>query len=751
MRKLNQNFFWLGVLVFGLQTSWAFSLLGPLPTYSGLPGNFSDTWQVPTIGYNLNSDIGGPVNIGEGYRLNVPVIYYACDGSFLNYFGQAGLTNIDAAFNILNSITNASSINLNAYPYSAEFENATAHSLSLRDLKSATLRMLLEHMGLADPQRYVWTLRDRYPDPNNPCPTNVYYLVVQRNFDPVTIAQSAYINGDLYTYQIYEDCGNFNSAYDAITENFNTSGNNFDGPIAGDGLGRSGDFFTGLTYDDVGALKYLLSSNNVVNEDVFANGNNFTTTLLATNIGAITPTPLITSDLGALIAASKTNDPVTLMGLFPGLVANGVATNYSVAWITNTTYYYTVPIGEPVGSPPTQLNSISTVTPTLLTSYVTTFANVVTNHYYPNTVTAVTSVTVKTANGAPYGSGLLTTNVTSSTVVLSNVPSGDYYLIPTNVWGYVVNSVLLTNQVITTNIIVSTNYSSGNSSLSILTYATNYWLLVQPLNQTFSTPTNGLHQGVEHIQYLRTAYDSLLGQTFTPITNTYTMVKLLNYKLVTEVYQRVLTGPDIVLSAADLNASLGAAFDPNNNNYGALTRSPNIFDVNQISPGLSGPGVITPATQITFNTAGLFFVNNSGFNPLSTNYTSFTGNTNAAPNGTFGVQWASFDLSTNIVVYPSSTSLADLQAAELMQVSPASLPDATNGVPYSATFTATGGEPPYTWSSPDLSVNVPGLTIDPNTGVLSGTPTVSGTTNFTVQVTFSQNQTVNWIYFLNVQ
>jgi len=56
----------------------------------------------------------------------------------------------------------------------------------------------------------------------------------------------------------------------------------------------------------------------------------------------------------------------------------------------------------------------------------------------------------------------------------------------------------------------------------------------------------------------------------------------------------------------------------------------------------------------------------------------------------------------------------------------------TVGVPYAQTFNATGGTRPYTWS---LTGNAGGLTLDPASGVLSGTPQTAGTFSFTVQVT----------------
>ena len=68
------------------------------------------------------------------------------------------------------------------------------------------------------------------------------------------------------------------------------------------------------------------------------------------------------------------------------------------------------------------------------------------------------------------------------------------------------------------------------------------------------------------------------------------------------------------------------------------------------------------------------------------------------------------------------------------------LPSGTQGAAYTATLTATGGTTPYSWSI--VSGSLPaGLTLESSTGVISGTPSGSGTSTFDAQVSDANSQT----------
>ena len=81
--------------------------------------------------------------------------------------------------------------------------------------------------------------------------------------------------------------------------------------------------------------------------------------------------------------------------------------------------------------------------------------------------------------------------------------------------------------------------------------------------------------------------------------------------------------------------------------------------------------------------------------------------------------------------FPAATAVGTVGGNPVV-IDTSSLPDAQVGVPYSAQLTVHGGKPPYVWSI--ISGALPaGLTLSSG-GLISGTPTTSGLSTFTVFV-----------------
>ena len=89
-------------------------------------------------------------------------------------------------------------------------------------------------------------------------------------------------------------------------------------------------------------------------------------------------------------------------------------------------------------------------------------------------------------------------------------------------------------------------------------------------------------------------------------------------------------------------------------------------------------------------------------------------------------------------VSQSATKSLSISVADPLSVTTTSLPGGTVGQAYSQSVTATGGKSPYAWSVTAGSLP-PGLTLNASTGAVTGTPTSSGTFNFTVQASDSGN------------
>src|SRR5579883_463077 len=167
-----------------------------------------------------------------------------------------------------------------------------------------------------------------------------------------------------------------------------------------------------------------------------------------------------------------------------------------------------------------------------------------------------------------------------------------------------------------------------------------------------------------------------------------------------------------------------------------LTVNPTPLAITTISPLFSG--TVGVAYSQTFQAVGgtqpyTWTITSGSAGPLTLNPNT------GALTGTPAAQGA---LNFTVQVKDSSTPVQTVSAPfsiaidyPPLVITNASLQPANLGVPYSQSLTASGGLPPYSWSI--VSGAVPGISIDPSSGVLSGTPATVGVYSTKIQVTDS--------------
>ncbi len=159
-----------------------------------------------------------------------------------------------------------------------------------------------------------------------------------------------------------------------------------------------------------------------------------------------------------------------------------------------------------------------------------------------------------------------------------------------------------------------------------------------------------------------------------------------------------------------------------------------------VNPPIAGPVSVTVSYGSTSNPVTL---NISGGTPTSVAIATAASHGTATANGTSisytpAVGYAGPDSFTYTASNAGGTSAPQTITVTVtpgvLALSPLSLPGGTVGVVYSQTITGTGGTAPYTYSITSGPLPA-GLTLNPNTGVVSGTPTASGSYNLSLTVT----------------
>jgi sugar lactone lactonase YvrE len=198
-------------------------------------------------------------------------------------------------------------------------------------------------------------------------------------------------------------------------------------------------------------------------------------------------------------------------------------------------------------------------------------------------------------------------------------------------------------------------------------------------------------------------------------------------------------GDGIPATSADLSLPSDMALDSAGNIYIADEGNKRIREVLVVGgQTAAAPLAITtaylpPGTEGTAYSTTLAAT--GGTSPYTWQASGLPGglNINTVTGEVYGTPTASGDFSVTATVYDSSSPEESASAnfdlsieQPLFAINATSLPSGTVGMPYttgSSTLVASGGAPPYAWSS----IGLPGgLNINTVTGVIYGTPTISG-------------------------
>lgn len=159
-----------------------------------------------------------------------------------------------------------------------------------------------------------------------------------------------------------------------------------------------------------------------------------------------------------------------------------------------------------------------------------------------------------------------------------------------------------------------------------------------------------------------------------------------------------------------------------------------LSSTNQSFPASGGAGTVSVSTT---SGCGWTAASNSSFIALTSGATgtgdgtasfSVAANAGAARTGTLTIAGQTFTVNQSGGV-----------AGALAITTPPALAPGNIGSTYSVSLAASGGTPPYKWTS--AGTLPPGLTLNSTQGVISGTPTTAGTYGFTLTVTDSAGAT----------
>jgi len=304
--------------------------------------------QPPTLPGNVGyTEQGAPViNLAQGSRLNVAISTYAYDPTFIAYYGQAGVKAVDAAFAILNGLPPASTADLSQFATQGNQQiNYTARALSMLDLKSTVLQLMIEHLGLLG-ETHVFDMYAQQTINATTCESA--YVVGIDNFDPITWNPSTYVNGTPYTYVIQDGCPAGLAFTDAMEDADDEPGINLaSSAVATQEALQIGGYYVRITRDDMAGLRYLYNKNNFRYEsmftDVYASGATSIATSPFNPVGATNSSTNSTTNSLPIVMGGVEKVEFLKWNNYSPLATNVTnVLSYTVTYITNYTIQKTV-------------------------------------------------------------------------------------------------------------------------------------------------------------------------------------------------------------------------------------------------------------------------------------------------------------------------------------------------------------------------------------------------------------------------
>ncbi|MCE9637234.1 MAG: putative Ig domain-containing protein [Planctomycetes bacterium] len=217
----------------------------------------------------------------------------------------------------------------------------------------------------------------------------------------------------------------------------------------------------------------------------------------------------------------------------------------------------------------------------------------------------------------------------------------------------------------------------------------------------------------------------------------------------------VSTSGDSIVVTAD-GGALGMGASTVDTSY--ASSSPTTITTTLVAPGVPVVSAVAPsqgtntlATDVTLTGSNFLFATSAALDDgASTGLASFTvvSDTTITARVPSGVAAGAYNLKVTAWGGTNTTSFQKFTAAVPPSITDTSLTGWTVGQAYSRSIGVTGGAAPLTWSVTAGALPA-GITLS-STGLLSGTPTASGTASFTVQVRDASNVTASQALSLSI-